>query len=272
MNYAVHYELRPPSTPTPKDPHDRRPRLPRPCPPRRGARRGPPRPPHSGGEGRPADAVLLLRPARHPGGLRRGPGGYALRATAVPRLPADGGQGDRRRPRRLAAVRPQRGTGQPPAAQDHRREPARHPGPLRVRRHPRPAHHVPRADRGRGQLGPRGGREGPADRGPRGARRRHPLDLRPDGGHRPRPALGPHHRGRRRGPLPGRRDGGRAGARDSRATAAPSRSSPGRSTSPATARPAAAATTRTRTSPTPSCTTSTSRPSRRPSTPAPRTS
>jgi beta-glucosidase len=38
-------------------------------------------------------------------------------------------------------------------------------------------------------------RAGSGCRGPGGAGGRHPLDLRPDGRHRPGPALGPHHRG-----------------------------------------------------------------------------
>ena len=46
---------------------------------------------------------------------------------------------------------------------------------------------------------------------PRGPRRRHPLDLRADGRHRPRPALGSDHRRRGRGPVPRRGRGRRPG-------------------------------------------------------------
>ena len=53
----------------------------------------------------------------------------------------------------------------------------------------------------------------PGGRRPRGARRGHPLDVRADGRHRPRSALGSDHRGRRRGPVPRRRRGRRPGAR-----------------------------------------------------------
>ena len=41
----------------------------------------------------------------------------------------------------------------------------------------------------------------------------HPLDVRADGRHRPRSALGPDHRGRGGGPVPRRRGGRRAGPR-----------------------------------------------------------
>ena len=51
------------------------------------------------------------------------------------------------------------------------------------------------------------------DRRARGVRRRPALDLRADGRHRPRSALGPDRRGRRRGPVPRLRDGRGAGAR-----------------------------------------------------------
>ena len=56
-------------------------------------------------------------------------------------------------------------------------------------------------------------RAGPGRRRPRGAGGRHPLGVRADGRHRPRPALGPDHRGRRRGPVPRRGGRRRAGAR-----------------------------------------------------------
>ena len=64
-----------------------------------------------------------------------------------------------------------------------------------------------------GVVGPDDDRARPGGRRPRGARRGHPLGVRADGRHRPRPALGPHHRGRGRGPVPRRRGRRRAGAR-----------------------------------------------------------
>ena len=80
---------------------------------------------------------------------------------------------------------------------------------------------------------------------PRGARRRHPLDVRADGRHRPRSALGPDDRGRRRGSVPRSRGGRRPGSwlPGRRASARRSTSSRARSTSPGTAPRSAAATT-----------------------------
>ena len=72
---------------------------------------------------------------------------------------------------------------------------------------------LPGADRDGGLLGSRDDRARPGGRRPRGARGRHPLDVRADGRHRPRSTLGPDHRGRRRGSVPRRRRGGRPGAR-----------------------------------------------------------
>ena len=160
--------------------------------------------------------------------------------------------------RRFAAVRHRSGRDQPAAAARGRGQPARHPGAVRVRRHPRAAHDLPGADRDGRLLGPRDHRGGPGGRRPGGAGRGHPLDVRADGRHRPRPALGSDHRGRRRGPVPRRRGRGRAGARlpGPASSARPSGSSPGPSTSPATAPRSAAATTTRSTCPTPSCGTS----------------
>ena len=148
-----------------------------------------------------------------------------------------------------------------------------HPAAVRLRRHPRAPHDPPGADRDGGVVGPGDDRARPGGRRPRGARGRHPLGVRADGRHRPRPALGPDHRGRRRGSVPRRGRRRRPGARlpGRRARARPSASSPARSTSPATAPPSAGATTTRSTSPTPSCGTSTSRRSRRRSRPAPAT-
>ena len=53
----------------------------------------------------------------------------------------------------------------------------------------------------------------PGSRGAGGAVGRYPLDVRADGGHRPRSPLGTHDRGRRRGSLPRRRCRRRAGPR-----------------------------------------------------------
>ena len=61
-------------------------------------------------------------------------------------------------------------------------------------------------------------RAGADDRGARGARRRHPLDLRAHGRHRARRALGPHRRGRGRGSVPRRGHGGARRCAASRAT------------------------------------------------------
>ena len=104
--------------------------------------------------------------------------------------------------RRLAALRHRPGADQPAAAPRRGGQPPRHPAALRLRRHPRPAHDPAGADRPRGVVGPADDRARPGRRRPRGAGGRHPLDLRPDGRHRPRPALGPDHRGRRGGPVP----------------------------------------------------------------------
>ena len=101
--------------------------------------------------------------------------------------------------------------------------------------------------------------------------RRHQADLQPDGRRLARAALGPHRRGRRRGPVPRlglrRRAGqGRPGRRLLRARQGRRRAS---STSPPTASPRAAATTTPPTCPSSGCATSTCRRSRRRSTPAP---
>ena len=127
-----------------------------------------------------------MDPAEEPirkGGARLGP--LAQRPEAVQRAPEDRGRGD--------------------AAQD--------PAALRPRRDPRLPHDLPGAA-GHGRLvGSRGAREGAGHRGARSARRRPPLDVRPDARHRARRALGPHRRGRGRGSLPGRGHGGGPGAR-----------------------------------------------------------
>ena len=110
----------------------------------------------------------------------------------------------------------------------------------------------------------------PPDRRVRVGRGRHQADLQPDGRRLARAALGPHLRGRRRGPVPELRDGRRA--RDRRpghaTTARRTRSSRASSTSSPTASPRAAATTTRPTCPSSGCGTSTCRRSRPRSTPA----
>ena len=71
--------------------------------------------------------------------------------------------------------------------------------------------HVPRPARRGGELGPGGDRAVRPHRGHRGRGGRRPLDVRADGGHRPRRPLGAHHGGRGRGRLPRLPGGGRAG-------------------------------------------------------------
>ena len=73
--------------------------------------------------------------------------------------------------RRVPAVRDRPGRDQPAAAADHRGQPARHPGAVRVRRHPRLPHDPAGADRDGGVLGPRG-RSSRARRSRRGRRAR----------------------------------------------------------------------------------------------------
>ena len=96
------------------------------------------------------------------------------------------------------------------------------------------------------------------------------ADLQPDGRRLARAALGPHLRGRGRGPVPRLRVRRRAreGARRAATTARPTRSSRASSTTPPTASPRAAATTTRPTCPSSGCATSTCRRSRRRSTPA----
>ena len=145
----------------------------------------------------------------------------------------------RRRRRDVAAVRHRSGGDQSPAATRGRRDPPRHPVAVRLRRDPRAAHDPPGADRDGGVVGSRDDRARSVDGRPRGTGGRHPLDVCADGRHRPRSTVGSDHRGCRRGPLPRRRRRGRAGARlPGRANSVRrSTSSPGPSTSPATAPP-----------------------------------
>ena len=102
---------------------------------------------------------------------------------------------------------------QPAAAARDRGQPARHTRPVRLRRHPRPAHDLPGADRHGRVVGSRRHRAGPGRGRPRGPGGRHPLGVRADGRHRARPPVGPDRRGRGRGPVPRRRGRRRPGAR-----------------------------------------------------------
>ena len=141
---------------------------------------------------------------------------------------------------------------------------AAHPDPVRLRHDPRLPDDLPDPARRGEQLRP-----GVAD-GRRHVRRarvgggRPQADLQPDGRRLARAALGPHRRGRGRGPVPRLGHGGGARARPRRAptTARPTRSSRARSTSPPTASPRAAATTTRPTCPSSGCGTSTCRRSR----------
>ena len=101
--------------------------------------------------------------------------------------------------------------------------------------------------------------------------RRHQADLQPDGRRLARAALGPHLRGRRRGPVPRLRlrRRPRQGGPGPRLLARPTRSSRASSTSPPTASPRAAASTTPPTCRSSGCATSTCRRSRPRSTPAP---
>ena len=222
----------------------------------RGAARGD----DAGGEGRPAQPVLLLQRSR---GVRRVVAAEAQRGR--------GRAGPWRL--RIVAVPDRPGRDQPAAASGRRGSPARHPGPVRVRRHPRAAHDLPGPDRHGRVVGPRGDRARTGGRRPRVAGGRHPLDLRTDGRHRARPAVGTDRRGGRRGPLSSAPPSPwpRSAASRERITAHRSGSSPGPSTSPATGRRWAGGTTTRSTCPTTSCGTSTSRRSRPRSRPGPAT-
>ena len=115
------------------------------------------------------------------------------------------------------------------AAEDRRRgEPVEDPAALRSRRHPRLPDDLPGAAGDGLVVGP-GGRGARADRRrPRSPCSRAPVDLRSDGGHRPRRALGTHRRRRWRGSVPRLGDGRGTGARLSGAVAERSRRSCGR--------------------------------------------
>ena len=111
---------------------------------------------------------------------------------------------------------------------------AAHSPAVRDGRDPRLPDDLPGAAGDGVELGPGGARARRAHRRHRGRGGGPALDLLADGRHRPRSALGPDRRGRRRGPLSRRGDGRRPGARLSgrRASTGPTRSWPPPSISP----------------------------------------
>ena len=120
---------------------------------------------------------------------------------------------DEEGPRRLHVQRGGGGGHAEGAAARGGEQPAQDSDDLRPRRHPRLPHHVPDPSRGDRKLGH--GRDRAVRSRVRhgGGGRGHPLDVRPHGGHRPRRAVGPHHGGSGRGPVPGSADGRGPGAR-----------------------------------------------------------
>ena len=124
--------------------------------------------------------------------------------------------------RRLPGIPPQRHGrfdpervyrgGNPPAAKRGARTfAAENTGVVRLRRCTRLLHDLPHSARRKLHVGP--GTDAPerGHRGRGGSRRRHQLDVRPDGGHHARSPLGARNGGCGRGPLPGIAD--RPGAR-----------------------------------------------------------
>ena len=85
----------------------------------------------------------------------------------------------------------------PPAAHRRHRDAAPHPAPVRRRRDPWVSHHLPRAARRSRELGSQRGRGVGAHHRHRSRQRWHSVDVRADGRHRARSALGAH-RGRLR--------------------------------------------------------------------------
>ena len=132
---------------------------------------------------RPAHALL----GRHHDRPRRGQG----------RLPENDFPGPDRRP----LQRRRREAGEPLPAPRRGAGPAAYSAAFRLRRHPRRAHHLSGAACAGLQLRPRAGRAGRAHLRAGGLRRRRPLGLLAHGRHRARCPLGPHHRGRGRGPV-----------------------------------------------------------------------
>ena len=155
-----------------------------------------------------------------------------------------------------------------------REQPAEDPDDLRTRRDPRLQDDVPRPARRSGQLGLRRGRDVRAHGGDRSGRRGPPLDVRADGRHRARRALGPDHGGLRRGLVPRRADRRPHACAASRARTSrrSTRLPPAPSTTRPTASPRPAATTTRSTSRRARSVTSCCRHSRRRPTPAPRRS
>ena len=115
--------------------------------------------------------------------------------------------------RRLGALGQRHQALQRAAEDRHRGVAPQDPAAVRARRDPRLSHDLPDPDRDGVVVGPVRPRARGGDRGARGASGGRPLDVRADGGRRPRCALGTDRRGSGRGPVPRRCDGGGAGAR-----------------------------------------------------------
>ena len=158
-----------------------------------------------------------------------------------------------------------------PAASAVEESRAAHPDPVRLRHDPRLPDDLPDPARRRQRVRPERRLAGPQVRRARVGRGRPQADLQPDGRRLARAALGPHLRGRRRGPVPQLRVRGRAreGRAGPRLLASPTRSSRASSTTPPTASRRAGATTTRPTCRSGGCATSTCRRSRPRSTPAP---
>ncbi len=131
------------------------------------------------------------------------PRGEAPAAAAPLRRPGHRRGRPQRRRRGLQPHRP--GQDQPPPAGRDVPVAAEDPDPVRLRHHSRLPDDLPHPARRGQQLRPVCRDGGRHDRRPRDRHRRHQADLRADGRRLPRAAMGPHRRGRRRGPVPGRR-------------------------------------------------------------------
>ena len=191
-------------------------------------------------------------------------------ADAQPKIGRVGVAGGRRG---FTAVRHRSGRDQPPPTARDRRQPPRHPGAVRFRRHPRAAHDSSGADRDGGLVGSRrrssaASRSPPARRVPwasTGRSRRWSTSPAIHVGAGSSRALEKIRTSARPWPSP------RCAASRAVSWVHPTASSPVRSTSPVTGPRSVGATTTRSTSPTPSSGTCTSRRSRRRSRPVPAT-
>ena len=169
--------------------------------------------------GRPRRQAGRPRPARprHRAQDRR-----AAQADDAGREAGPAAAGQHRRPRagraeeragRRPVQRHRPGRARRGPAPGGRAHPPRHPADLRAGRHPRLRHQLPDPARPRPAAGTPsvGFTDARVVRG-RGPRQRSALDVRADDGRHPRAPLGPHRRGRRRGPLPGQPVRGGEGA------------------------------------------------------------